>query len=286
LAQEKLEKLFGKKLNKSLNPDLCVSMGAAIQGSILNGGESNILLLDVIPISIGIETMGGVFTKMIEANTTIPTKKSQVFSTAADNQPSVEVHILQGERPMAANNKSLGRFFLEGIPPAPRGVPQIDIEMNIDANGILIVEAHDKGTGKKQQMRIEGSSNLSDDEKDRMIREAKENEEADKKERESIEKLNMADSMVFQTRKQIKDLGDKITEEDKNKLEDVLKKLENDYQNKLIDNIDDHMKEITEVWNEISTRIYQSEQAEQPPVNESETSNEDVKDVDYEEVSK
>ena len=221
-VQEMVKQFFGKEPNKGVNPDEVVAIGACIQGGVLTGEVKDVLLLDVIPLSFGIETMGGVFTKLIEANTTIPTKKSEVFSTAADNQTSVEIHILQGERSMAKDNRTVGRFHLDGINPAPRGVPQIEVTFDIDANGILNVSAKDKGTGKQQNIRIEGSSGLSQEEIDRMKKEAELNAEADKKEKELVDKINEADNMIFQTEKQLKDYGDKLSAEDKKTIEDDL----------------------------------------------------------------
>ena len=223
--QEEVEKFFGKKPSKGVNPDEVVAIGAAIQGGVLTGEVKDVLLLDVTPLSLGIETMGGVFTKLIESNTTIPAKKSEVFSTAADNQPSVEIHVLQGERPMAKDNRTIGRFHLSDIPPAQRGVPQIEVTFDIDANGIMQVSAKDKGTGKEQNIRIEASSGLTDAEIEKMKQEAEANAESDKKEKEKIDKLNTADSLIFQTEKQLKDYGDKLSDENKKPIEEALANL-------------------------------------------------------------
>lgn len=284
LVQEKLEKLFGKKPSKSLNPDTCVSTGATIQGGVLTGNVTDVLLLDVLPISIGIETMGSVMTKLIEANTTIPTRKSETFSTASDNQPSVEIHVLQGERPMARDNKSLGRFHLDGIMPAPRGVPQIEVSIDIDANGILSVSAKDKASGKENQIRIEGGSQLSKEEIERMKAEAEENAEADAKEREMVDKLNTADSMIFQTEKQIKEFDEKLTPEDKTTLNEKLADLKTAHSEKNLEKIDESTKNLNDAWSEISTKLYQ--QTEQPTTesNDSESGTDEVQDADFEEV--
>lgn len=274
--------IFQKEPNKSVNPDEAVAIGAAIQGAIITGDINDILLLDVTPLSLGIETMGGVMTRLVDANTTIPTTKSQVFSTASDNQPSVEIHILQGERPMARDNKTLGRFFLDGIPPAQRGVPQIEVKFDINSNGILEVIAMDKATGKKQNIRIEDSSTLPKDEIERMKREAQENEASDKKEKETIEKLNMTDSLIFQTEKQIKDLGDKLKSDDIAQLNEVLDKLKMSHKEKNMDDIDNYSKELNEKWNIISTRIYQETSSEhQGPKDDKEVP---VEDVEFQEV--
>lgn len=280
LAQEKLEALFGKKPSKVLNPDTCVSTGATIQGGVLSGDNQGILLLDVIPLSLGIETMGGVLTKLVDANTTIPTKKSETFSTAADNQPSVEIHVLQGERPMARDNKSLGRFHLDGIMPSPRGIPQITVELDVDANGILSVSAKDKATGKENKIRIEGSSQLSKDDIERMKREAEENAETDRVEREKIDKLNQADSLIFQTEKQIKEFDDKLTEDNKSKLNGALSNLKESHKSGDISKIDSSINELNGIWNVISTELYQNSNQDTPPP----TTSDDAEDVSYEEV--
>lgn len=254
--QEAIEKKFNKKPNKSVNPDEVVAIGAAIQGAVLNGSITDVLLLDVTPLSLGIETMGGVFTKLIEANTTIPTRKSESFSTASDNQPSVEIHVLQGERPMAKDNRSLGRFHLDGIMSAPRGVPKIECTIDIDANGILSVTAKDQATGKENKIRIEGGSQLTKEEIERMKQEALVNEESDRAEKEKIEKLNMADNLVFQTEKQIKEFSDKLTEENKTELNEALSSIKESHKNQDIEKLDQDMAKLNETWNKISTNLY------------------------------
>ena len=287
--QEKVEQIFGKAPNKGVNPDEVVAVGAAIQGGVLTGDIKDVLLLDVTPLSLGIETMGGVMTKLIEANTTIPTKKSEVFSTAADNQPSVEIHVLQGERSMARDNKSIGRFNLDGITPAPRGVPQIEVTFDIDANGILNVTAVDKATGKQQNIRIEASSGLSDAEIKRMKDEAAANAEADKKESERIGKLNQADSMIFQTEKQLKELGDKLPADKKAPIESSLERLKEAHKSQDIAAIDSAMEELNKAFHAASEEMYKNSGAAQNPNDAPNASNQggnasDVTDADFEEV--
>src|SRR5690554_6115794 len=287
--QEEVEKFFGKKPSKGVNPDEVVAIGAAIQGGVLTGEVKDVLLLDVTPLSLGIETMGGVFTKLIESNTTIPSKKSQVFSTAADNQPSVEIHVLQGERPMANDNKTIGRFHLDGIPPAPRGVPQIEVTFDIDANGIIKVSATDKGTGKSHDIRIEASSGLTPEEIERMRKEAEVNAESDKKAKETADKINEADGMIFQTEKQLKEFGDKLSADNKSAIEAALEELKKAYETKDLDTIQPALDKLNEAWKNASEELYkaQAEQQQgeaQPTEPQPQGSGDGAQDVDYEEV--
>ncbi len=264
-VQEIVEKFFGRKPNKGVNPDEVVAVGAAIQGAVLTGEVKDVLLLDVTPLTLGIETMGGVLTPMIPANTTIPTRKSEVFSTASDNQPGVQIHVLQGERPLAKDNKSLGMFNLDGIPPAPRGVPQIEVTFDIDANGMLHVSAKDKGTGKEQKIRIEAGSGLSKEEVEKMKSEAKAHEAEDKAAKEKIEKLNQADSLIFQTEKQLKEFGDKVPADKKAPIEEALNKLKEAHKNQDINNLDTAMAALNTAWTAASEEIYKAQAAGAQP---------------------
>lgn len=284
IVQNVVKEIFGKEPSKGINPDEAVAVGASIQGGILSGTVEDVLLLDVISISLGIETMGNVMTKLIDANTTIPVSKSQVFSTAVDNQPSVEIHVLQGERPLAKDNKTLGRFHLDGLPPAMRGVPQIEVTFDVDSNGILNVSALDKGTGKKQSIRIEGSANLTDEEIEKMRMDAKENEEADKKAKEEIDILNNADSMIFNTEKQIKDFEEKFVGDEKSDLEKLLSELKNSHSNKDFEKIKIDIENITKKWNDISTRIYQNTSTTQNNESNGDNQNDSAQDVEFEEI--
>ncbi|HPF65110.1 molecular chaperone DnaK [Lentimicrobium sp.] len=292
--QKIVEDFFGKSPSKGVNPDEVVAIGAAIQGGVLTGEVKDVLLLDVTPLSLGIETLGGVMTRLIESNTTIPTKKSEVFSTASDHQPSVEIHILQGERPMARDNKSIGRFHLDGIPPAPRGIPQIEVTFDIDANGILHVSAKDKGTGKSQQIRIEASSGLSEDEIRRMKDEAAANAETDRKAKEEVDKLNSADAMIFQTEKQLKEFGDKLPAEKKAPIEKALEELKEAHKNRNITGIDAALASLNTAWSAASEEMYKASQASGQPAGDpasaagdggsSKGPDQEVTDVDFEEV--
>jgi molecular chaperone DnaK len=280
-VQEAVEKLFGKKPSKNVNPDEVVAIGAAVQGGVLKGEISDVLLLDVTPLSLGIETMGGVFTKLIEANSTIPIRKSETFSTAADNQPSVEIHVLQGERAMAVDNKTLGRFMLTDIPPAPRGIPQIEVTFDIDANGIINVSAKDKGTGKEHNIRIESGNKLTDEEIKRMKDDAAANEKADQERLKTSQLKNEADGIIFQAEKMQKDLEEKITEDEKSSLETLIKDLKDKKDSNSSDEIESSIKPLVEKLQEISTRVYSQSQEANP---ENAEADREVEEVDFEEV--
>ncbi|QSS96752.1 molecular chaperone DnaK [Psychroflexus sp. ALD_RP9] len=293
-VQKAVEDFFGKAPSKGVNPDEVVAIGAAIQGGVLTGDVKDVLLLDVTPLSLGIETMGGVNTKLIEANTTIPTKKSQIFSTAQDNQPSVEIHVLQGERPMATDNKTIGRFHLDGIPPAKRGTPQIEVTFDIDANGIIKVSATDKATGKSQDIRIEASSGLTEEEIEKMKKEAEANAEADKKTKEKVEKLNEADAMIFQTESQLKEFGDKLSDDKKKPIEAALEDLKKAHETKDLEKVTPALDKLNEEWKKVSEEMYKAQAeaqgaqaggagAEQASGSSSD-GKDDVEDVDFEEV--
>lgn len=296
-VQKAVEDFFGKKPNKSVNPDEVVAIGAAIQGGVLSGDVQDVLLLDVTPLSLGIETMGGIYDTIIESNSTVPTKKSKTYSTAADNQPSVEIHVLQGERKMAKDNRTVGRFILDGIPPAPRGVPQIEVSFDIDANGMINVSAKDKGTGKEQSIRIEASTGLSEEEIAQMKADAEKNAEADAKAKERVEKINTADSLIFQTEKQMKEFGDKIPDDKKGAIDQALAGLKEAHSSEDIDKIDEATQQLNDAWSAASQEIYQAQQAAGGQGADGEaggssdngqasddSDDEDVTDVEFEEV--
>ena len=290
VIQDAVKNFFGKEASKGVNPDEVVAVGAAIQGGVLTGEVKDVLLLDVIPLSLGIETMGGVFTKLIDANTTIPTNKSETFSTASDNQPSVDIHVLQGERSMSADNKTLGRFQLTDIPPAPRGVPQIEVTFDIDANGIMNISAKDKGTGKEQSIKIEASSGLSDEEIEKMKAEAEANADADKKKKEEVELINKADSLIFQTERQLKEYGDKISDDKKQPIEDALAELKKEFEAKNMENLDPAMEKLNQVFQAASQEMYEAANAAGAGAEagaagaDAGNPEDEVTDVDFEEV--
>ncbi len=290
-VQEIVKKIFGKEPHKGVNPDEVVAMGAGIQGGILGGDVEDVLLLDVTPLSLGIETLGGVATNLIERNTTIPTKKSQIFSTAADNQTSVEIHVLQGEREMAVYNKTIGRFHLEGIPPSPRGIPQIEVTFDIDANGILNVSAKDKATGKEQSIRIEASSGLSEEEVDKMVDDAKKHEAEDKKKREEVDLRNQADQLIYQTEKNLEEFKDKLSDEDRKGLDDAVEKLKKSKEGSNVDDIRSSLDELNKKWNDVASKMYASakeqepeETTEAPGQKKKETGDDEIEDADFEVV--
>ena len=289
LVQDKVKEIFNKEINKSVNPDEVVALGAAIQGGVLAGDVDDVLLLDVTPLSLGIETLGGVFTKLIESNTTIPSKKSQTFSTAADNQPSVEIHVLQGEREIASGNKSLGRFHLDGIPPAPRGVPQIEVTFDIDSNGILNVSANDKATGKQQSIRIEASSGLSEDDIEKMKRDAEKHKKEDSEKKDLVDTLNLADQTIYQTEKQLDEMKDKIEEADKKEIQDKLEKLKKDKDSKDVSKIKSSLDDLNSIWSKVSENIYKNSNSNPNDSAQSQDStstngDSEVKDADFEVV--
>jgi molecular chaperone DnaK len=292
-VQDLVQSMTGKEPNRTVNPDEVVAVGAAVQAGVLRGDVKDVLLLDVTPLSLGIETKGGVMTKLIERNTTIPTRRTEVFTTADDMQPSVEIHVLQGERPMAKDNRPIGKFILDGIPPSPRGVPQIEVSFDIDANGILSVGAKDKGTGKEQSIRIEASTGLSKEEVERMKAEAAANSETDKLAREKVEKLNEADNLIFQTEKQIKEFGDKIPADKKSDLESSLNSLKEAHKSQDISSIDAAISNLNTIWQAATQEMYQGGQAGDPNAGQDSNAsgqsgnnnNGDVTDVEYEEVN-